>query len=299
MSKKVLISGGSGLVGKALVKELRKLNYQILNLVRRTPVSADEFFWNPAESEIDKQAIETADAIVHLAGENIADGPWSKEKKKKILESRVKGTESIANAIKNSTKPPKVWISASAIGIYGAVTHGILDENSASGEGFLADVCRKWEAATNLNESSSTRVVNLRIGIVLSKKGGALKKMLLPFQLGLGGQVGNGQQYMSWISLKDLISSIIFCLENEKISGAVNAVAPLAVTNRQFTKALGETLGRPTIFPLPAFLLKLVFGEMANETILSSINCKPKVLLENDFPFEHKEISQSLRWALE
>ena len=298
MSKKILISGSSGLVGTALITELNKRNYEIYTLVRKEPKSSSEFYWSPSKNEIDEKAIELADAIIHLAGENVAEGRWSEQKKERILNSRINGTKLIAKAISKASKPPTTWISASAIGIYGAQADGILDEKSKTGEGFLARVCKQWEAATLIAERSGTRVVHLRIGIVLSKKGGALKKMLLPFQLGLGGVVGSGDQYMSWISLKDLVSSIIFCLDTENISGAVNAVAPLAVSNRQFTKALGTALSRPTIFPIPAFALKLIFGEMAEETILSSINCKPSVLMENLFTFEHKEISQALNAIL-
>ena len=293
MSKKILISGSSGLVGTALISELKKRGSKIYTLVRREPKNSSEFHWNPANNEIDKKAIEAVDTIVHLAGENVAEGRWTPQKKERILNSRVKGTKLIADAISKASNPPKTWISASAIGIYGSQVEGIVDEKSKTGSGFLAEVCKQWEAATLIAEQSGTQVIHLRIGIVLSKKGGALKKMLLPFRLGLGGVIGSGEQYMSWISLKDLVSSIVFCLDNN-LSGPLNAVAPLAVSNRQFTKALGAALGRPTIFPIPAFILKLIFGEMAEETILSSLNCKPSVLMENSFSFEHKEISQAL-----
>ncbi|NNJ70538.1 MAG: TIGR01777 family protein [Kiritimatiellales bacterium] len=280
---KVIISGSHGLVGSALKAHLEADGCSVEALSRD--------FTKPIN-------FEGVDAVVHLAGESIATGRWNTSKKKRIEESRVVGTRQLAEQLAKSPAKPKVFISASAIGYYGDRDDEILSEESAAGTGFLSSVCEKWEESTLPAESAGIRTVKIRTGIVLSKKGGALAKMLPPFKMGGGGKLGNGRQYMSWISLYDMVGIIRFLIENENIHGPVNLVAPNAVTNLEFTKVLGTVLHRPVIMPLPAFAARLIFGEMADALLLSSTRVIPQKLLDNGYQFKHADLQPALEDSL-
>lgn len=300
---KVIVTGSTGLVGRALVRSLLADGHEVTRLVRggaqgfRAPGTA-AVHWDPARGEIDAQALEGHDAAVHLAGENIGEGRWDDEKKRRIIESRVKGTTLLAGALAGLSAKPEVLVSASATGFYGDRGAEILREESASGGNFVSEVCREWEKATLQASQGGIRVVHLRIGVVLDSEGGALPKMLTPFKLGLGGKVGSGSQYMSWITLEDLIAVMRRAIEDESLRGPVNAVAPGTVTNAEFTKALGHALGRPTIFAVPAFAARLAFGETADELLLASTRVEPARLKEAGFEFKHPEIEGALRSVL-
>jgi len=294
---KTLVTGSTGLVGRALCARLRERGDEVLRLVRRTPSAADEVQWDPMEGTCDAAAFDV-DAIVHLAGENIASRRWSKGQMLKIRESRVAGTRLISEGAVRITRRPKVLVSASAIGFYGDRGEERLDEGSARGGGFLADVCADWELATDQARRSGLRVVHPRIGMVLASGGGALEKMLLPFRLGLGGRIGSGKQWMSWVQLDDLVRILCHMIDDEEMSGPVNAVAPGAVTNAEFTRALGRVLRRPTLFPLPAFMARLVMGKMADELLLSSARVAPAALESAGFKFLHPEIQGGLEASI-
>ena len=254
--------------------------------------------WDPAAGQIDAAALEGVDAAVHLAGENIASGRWTSSKKRRILESRVQGTRTLCDGLARLTCPPKALICASAIGYYGSRGDEVLTEESGPGTGFLADVCRAWEAAAEPAEKRGIRVVRLRIGVILSPAGGALAKMLLPFKLGAGGKIGDGKQYMSWIALDDLVVAIHHALVTESLSGPVNGVSPYPVANADFTRTLGRVLARPTLFPMPAFAARLAFGEMAKETLLASTRVDPARLRASGYKFRHPELEGALRHLL-
>ena len=293
---RILVTGSSGFIGSALVSSLTAAGHTVTRLVRREPKDG-EVLWNPATSSIDAAALEGHDAAVHLAGENIA-GRWTPAKKARIKESRVKGTRLLAETLARLTKAPKVLVSASAIGYYGDRGDAVLREESSSGSGFLAEVAREWEAATQPAALKGMRVVNLRIGVVLSPQGGALAQMLLPFKLGLGGKMGTGRQYMSWIALDELVNIIQHALAAETLKGAVNAVSPKPVTNLEFTKTLGRVLGRPTIFPMPAFAARAAFGEMADELLLGSTRVEPGRLVASGYQFRYPDLEGALRHLL-
>lgn len=280
---KVLISGSSGLVGSDIAADLEKDGHTVVRLPRTY------------EKKIDFSG---TDAVIHLAGENIAAGRWTKEKKRRIEESRVKGTTQLAKQIADSKSPPNVFISASAIGYYGDRGDDNLDESSDVGSGFLPEVCKKWEDATQPAEESGVRTIRLRTGIILNSKGGALSKMLTPFKLGGGGILGNGEQFMSWISLDDEVSAIRYLIENPSVSGSVNLVSPNPVTNTEFTKTLGKVLKRPTILPMPKFAAHLLFGEMADALLLASTKVYPHKLLQSGFEFKYPTLEPSLRSIL-
>src|SRR6267142_2195671 len=275
---KILISGSHGLVGAALIKSLEPEGHEIFRLVRHAPNSRSEIEWSPDRYSIALARLEGFDAVVHLAGESIAEGRWTDEKKKRIRESRVKGTKLLGDALANLSNPPRTLVSASAIGYYGNRGNEVLTEGSAPGDGFLPEVCVEWEKATALATEKGIRVVNTRFGVILAVNGGALAKMLPPFRLGLGGKIGSGKQWMSWIAIDDVVNGIQFCLEHESLRGPVNFVAPNPVTNAQFTKTLGKVLARPTILPVPAFAVRLLFGEMADALLLSSQRVEPTKL---------------------
>lgn len=300
---KVIVTGSTGLVGRALVRSLLSDGHEVTRLVRggaqgfRAPGTA-AVHWDPERGEIDAKELEGHDAAVHLAGESIADGRWDEEKKRRILESRVKGTHLLAEALAGLSAKPKVLVSASAIGFYGDRGAEVVREESASGSDFLSEVCREWEKATLAASQAGLRVVHLRIGVVLSGEGGALQKMIAPFKLGMGGKIGGGGQYMSWITLDDLVGVIRRAVEDEKLRGPVNAVAPRPVTNEEFTKALGRVLGRPTFLAMPAFAARLAFGEMADALLLSGARVEPARLNEAGFEFKHSEIEGALRSVL-
>jgi len=296
---KILVTGSTGLVGRTLVPFLTGRGDSVIRLVRSTSKSEGaKVHWNPATGSIDTARLEGLDAVVHLAGERIATGRWTAEKKVRIRESRVRGTRLLCESLARLGQPPQVLVSASAIGYYGDRGDEILREESASGSGFLAQVCREWEAATESAIQKGIRVVHLRIGVVLSPLGGALAKMLLPFRMGLGGIIGSGRQFMSWIALEDLVGSIAYALTTDAIRGPVNAVAPHPVMNREFTKTLGRVLGRPTLFPMPAFAARLAFGEMADELLLSSGRVEPARLSTTGYVFRYPTLEGALRHLL-
>ena len=297
---KVLVSGASGLVGSALIPFLTTGGQSVTRLVRKDGARAGdgEVAWSPADGTIDRAGLEGFDAVVHLAGENIASGRWTPERKRRIRDSRVNGTRVLCEALAQCAQPPQVFVGASAIGYYGDRGDETLTEESQVGEGFLAEVCRDWEAATAGLTDMGVRTALLRIGIVLSPAGGALKKMLLPFQLGLGGVIGAGSQYMSCIALDDVVGVIQHAITNNEVSGPINAVCPEAVTNREYTRALGTVLGRPTLFPVPAFAARLAFGEMADTLLLASTRVEPRVLLRTGYEFRYPTLEGALRHVL-
>jgi len=295
---KITATGASGLVGTALLPFLRMQGHDANRLIRvKDSRSCCDFYWNPEELEVDASAFEGVDAVVHLSGENIA-GRWSTSKRRKIRDSRIRSTAFLSEAIAGLGQPPKVLICASAVGYYGDGGSEWLAEDSEAGTGFLAEVCQEWEAATSTASSAGIRVVNLRIGMVLSAKGGALARMLLPFKMGLGGIIGSGEQYWSWISIEDLCAAIHHVIVTETLSGPVNAVAPNPVTNREFTKALGAVLSRPTALPMPAFAVRLAFGEMADALLLASSRVKPAKLLQTGCTFQHANVEDALHHLL-
>jgi len=295
---RILISGSHGLVGTALIESLNGDGHEIFRLVRHAPRSQAEIEWSPERYSIALARLEGFDAAVHLAGESIAEGRWTEEKKKRIRESRVKGTRLLGDALANLSKPPGTLISASAIGYYGNRGDETLTETSDSGKDFLAEVCVEWENATALAAEKGIRVVNTRFGIILDEKGGALAKMLPPFRMGIGGKIGSGKQWMSWIVLDDVVGGIKFALANDSLTGSVNFVAPNPVTNAEFTKTLGKVLSRPTIFPIPAFGVRLMFGEMADALLLSSQRVDPLKLKLSAFSFQYNELESALRHVL-
>ena len=286
---KIAMTGSSGLVGSALMPILIAAGHDVVPLKRPRD-------WNPDQGTINVSAFSGVEAMIHLAGENIASGRWTAARKQSFLDSRLKGTRLIAETISRMEKPPQVLVSASAIGYYGDRGNEVLIENSAPGTGFLAELCSQWEAATDPATRKGIRVVHLRIGLVLSPSGGALGKMLLPFKLGLGGRIGSGRQFWSWISLDDLCGAIAHCTQAAELHGPVNIVSPTPVTNSEFTKALGRALGRPTIFPVPAFVLRAALGEMADALVLASARVEPKKLMASRFVFRHTELEATLRY---
>ena len=296
---KVLLSGSSGLVGSALIPVLTDGGHQALRLVRSEPRDGvSEVRWDPDAGDIDATGLRGVEAAVHLAGESIAAGRWTASKKARILESRIKGTRLLAEALAGLEQRPRVLVSASAVGYYGDRGEETLREDSASGSAFLSEVCRQWEDATEPAAAAGIRVVNLRFGVMLSAIGGALPRLLTPFRLGVGGRLGSGKQYMAWIALDDVIEVILHVLTTEALRGPVNAVAPQSVTNGEFTKTLGRVLGRPTIFPMPAFAARLAFGQMADELLLCSQRVEPAKLLASGYQFRFPDLEGALRHLL-
>ena len=296
---KILVTGSTGLVGSALTPQLAREGHTVIRLVRsKKRLAKDEVGWDPAAGTIDAAGLEGCDGVVHLAGESIASGRWTSEKKAKIRDSRVNGTRLLAETLSRLAKPPKVLVSVSAIGYYGDRGPETLVEDSGPGTGFLAEVCRAWEAAAEPAARSGIRVVHPRLGVVLSPDGGALKLMLVPFKMGIGGKIGSGEQYMSWITLDELVGVIQHVLNADTLAGAVNAVAPRPVTNLEFTKSLGRVLSRPTMMPLPAFAATLALGEMAEELLLASARVEPARLLASGYKFRHPELEEALRHLL-
>ena len=272
---------------------LTAAGHQVAPLVR-DKVKAG-VYWDPQAGVIDQPALEGFDAVVNLAGENIAAHRWTAAQKSRIRESRIRGTKLLSEAISRIERRPAVFLSASAIGYYGDRGNEVLREDSAPGTDFLADVCRQWEAATEIASRKGIRTVHARTGIVLSSRGGALAKMMLPFKMGVGGQIGSGKQYMSWITIDDLARAFVHCLEASNLHGPVNMVSPSPVTNAEFTKILGRVLTRPTVFPLPAFAARIALGEMADALLLSSARVEPTKLLSTRFGFLHRNLEEGLR----
>jgi uncharacterized protein (TIGR01777 family) len=293
---KVLVTGASGLIGGALCAALASDGHQVVRLVRRPPQGTAEAQWDPLA--VNPAPFEGGDAVVHLAGENIAGGRWSAARKSRIVNSRVQGTETLATSLARTNQRPKVLVSASAIGYYGSRGDEVLTEASAAGAGFLAETCRQWEAATQPAVAAGIRVVLVRTGLVLSPRGGALAKMLTPFRLGVGGRVGTGRQWWSWISLEDEVDLMLHALTNASLRGPVNAAAPNPVTNAEFTRILGRVLRRPTLFPVPAFAVRLMFGEMGEELLLASQRVQPAAALASGFRFAYADLEGALRSLL-
>ena len=294
---KILVAGASGLVGSALIPALESDGGEINRLVRSSP-KGNEIEWHPNHGQIDTTRLEGFDAIINLAGENIAEGRWTDEKKRKIHDSRVNGTHLLAEAIAKLTQRPRAFLCASATGFYGDRDDEMLDETSDSGDGFLADVCREWERATAPAAKAGVRVVNLRFGPILAREGGMLGKMLTPFKMGMGGKVGSGKQYISWVAIDDVVGAIKLALADESIHGPLNVISPNRVTNEEFTKTLGGVLSRPTVMTIPAFAARLAFGEMADEMLMVSQRVTPKKLNDAGYQFKYPELESALRHYL-
>ncbi len=296
---KILLVGSSGLVGSALRPFLLSGGHRVIQLVRHeSQLSDDSCLWNPDEGTVNPSDLEGFDAVINLAGENIAKR-WSEKVKQRILESRVKSTRLLADTLAHLENPPKVWINASAVGFYGDRGDDLVNEESSLGKGFLAGVCEKWEAATDAAQKAGIRVVHARFGIVITPKGGVLGRVLPIFKMGLGGMIGNGGQYMSWVSIDDLVGILAHLLTTDSLQGAVNVTTPYPISNYDFTKTLGKVLGRPTVLPLPAIAAKLVFGsEMAEEMLLSSTRVQPKKLIDSGYVFRYPKLENALRHLL-
>jgi uncharacterized protein (TIGR01777 family) len=295
-STRVLVTGASGLIGSALVPSLKAGGCQVTRVVRGSAGGDDQISWDPSKP-LASESISGFDVVVHLAGESVV-GRWSPEKKAKILDSRVIGTRNLAQALAKSTQRPRVLITASAVGYYGDRGDEVLREESSTGGGFLAEVCREWEAANQPAADAGIRTVQLRMGVVLSPEGGALQKMLPAFRMGVGGKVGSGRQWMSWIHIQDLIGAVRQILKTDLMRGPVNLVAPEAVTNAEFTKTLGSVLSRPTVLPLPASAAKFAFGQMAQEVLLASQRVEPARLLASGYSFQYSDLRKALEAAV-
>ncbi|MCE5271320.1 TIGR01777 family oxidoreductase [bacterium] len=290
----IVVSGGSGLIGSALVPYLRAAGHRVRSLVRREPDSGDEFRWQPESGRLDPAALEGAQAVVHLAGESIAGGRWNERRKRGILESRVRGTELIARNLARLDNPPRVLVCASAVGFYGDRGEEVLDEDSPGGTGFLAGVCAAWEAACAPAAEAGVRVVFLRLGMVLSQSGGALRAMLPAFRLGLGGPLGRGEQYFGWIAIDDLLRVIRHVVAHNELSGPLIAAAPEATTSAQFSRALAGVLQRPAFLAAPAPLLRAALGEMGSALLLSSQRVCPSRLLQSGFRYRYPDLGRAL-----
>jgi len=295
-SARVLLTGSSGFLGSALLPSLKARGFEVTRLVRGVAAKEDEIRWNPAWPP-SSEAISGFDAVIHLAGETVV-GRWTASKKTKIRDSRVTGTRNLVHALLEAKDRPRVLISGSATGYYGDRGDELLNELSTSGSGFLADVCREWEAAAQPAVNAGIRTALVRTGVVLSRDGGALKKMLLPFQMGIGGNIGSGRQWMSWIHLQDWIGAIHHILKNDLVQGPVNLVGPKPVTNAEFTKTLASVLSRPAIFPVPAFVAKLAFGQMGEEVLLGSQRVEPARLVTSGYPFQYSDLRKALEAVL-
>src|SRR5580700_5318175 len=296
MNSRILVSGVSGPIGAALLPSLLTNGCSIVRLVRGPSKADDQISWDPAVP-LAPQTVSGFDAVIHLAGESII-GRWTDAKKAKIRDTRIVGTFNLASALAQAEDRPKVFVCGSAIGYYGNRGDEVLREQSAPGTGFLAEVCQDWEEATTPAVQADIRTAHLRTGIVLSPKGGALGAMLMPFKLGLGGRTGNGQQWMSWIDVQDMVGAIHHILKNDLIQGPVNMVAPKPVRNAEFAKTLAVVLSRPAIFPVPAFAAKAVFGEMGEELLLAGQKVEPGKLISSGYPFRYRELKASLERLL-
>ncbi|MEM6793755.1 MAG: TIGR01777 family oxidoreductase [Acidobacteriota bacterium] len=292
------ISGASGLVGRRTTQLLQESGWRVSPMVRRSSRAPGAIPWDPARGTLDAADLEGLAGVIHLAGENVAER-WSAAKKKRILDSRVLGTRLIAERMAALDEPPPVLVCASAIGVYGDRGDAWMSEESSGGEGFLADVTRRWEEAAQAARDAGIRVVHARIGVVLSARGGALVKMLPPFKMGVGGRLGSGRQWFSWIHLDDVAAILQLALENPDLEGPINVVAPTPVRNSELTAALGRALRRPTLFPVPKAALKIGFGEMAEETLLASTRVQPRVLEERGYEFRYADLDEALRQELD
>ncbi|MGH7901146.1 MAG: TIGR01777 family oxidoreductase [Thermodesulfobacteriota bacterium] len=296
---KILVSGSSGLIGSALTPYFINKGHNVSKLIRKKLGKKDnEIYWEPQRNEVEASKLEGFDVVVHLSGENVF-GLWTSKKKQEIKDSRVKSTTLLCDTLSKLERKPRLLACASAIGFYGDRGDEVLTEVSKAGTGFLAEVTKKWESATEVATTKGIRVVNLRIGAVISSEGGALQRMLLPFQLGLGGRVGSGKQYISWISIDDVCGSIHHAVVTDTINGPLNIVSPNPVTNLEFVKTLGRVLNRPTFFPIPSFILKSLFFELAKEVLLTSTRVKPSKLLTSGYKFQYPVLEGTLRHILD
>lgn len=294
MTLRIALSGSSGLIGTTLVESLTRAGHSLIRIVR-TPGSTPQIVWDPMNRRIHPEHFEGLDVVIHLAGANIAAGRWTAQRKAVIRESRIRSTALLADTLAALKRPPSVLLSASAIGYYGNCDPDeTVTEESTPGSGFLPNLCRDWEGAAEPAKAAGIRVAHLRFGIVLSPRGGALAKMLLPFRLGLGGKIGNGRQIMSWIALGDIAGIVQHVIANRAISGPVNVVSPNPVSNAAFTATLGRVLKRPTVAPLPAFAARLLFGEMADELLLGGVRVMPAKLATTNYVFEYPELEGAL-----
>jgi len=292
MPPKILVSGSSGLIGAALLPALRTSGYEIARLARGTTSSNERIAWDPARP-LAPESVSGFDAVIHLAGESIV-GRWTEAKKRRVRESRVQGTRNLAEALAAAPLRPRLLISASAIGYYGDRGDETLGEHSPSGNGFLPEVCREWEAAAEPAAKAGIRTVQMRFGLVLSPSGGALQKMLPPFRMGIGGNMGNGRQWWSWVDIDDLVGAIQHVIKTDTLRGPVNVVAPSPARNAEFTKTLASVLSRPAIFPMPAFAARLVFGQMGDELLLASQRVEPAKLMASGYVFQKPDLRSAL-----
>jgi uncharacterized protein (TIGR01777 family) len=296
MPGKILVSGSSGLIGAALLPALQSSGYEITRLVRGAASGKGRIGWNPARP-LAPESVSGFDAVVHLAGESIV-GRWTEAKKRRIRESRVQGTRNLAEALAAAPLRPPLLVSASAIGYYGDRADETLREDSSSGDGFLPEVCREWEVAAEPAAKAGIRTVQMRFGLVLSASGGALQKMLLPFRMGVGGNMGTGRQWWSWVDIDDLVGAVQHVIKTDALQGPVNVVAPTPVRNAEFTKALASVLSRPAIFPMPAFAARLVFGQMGDELLLASQRVEPVKLTASGYVFQKPDLRAALKAIL-
>lgn len=295
-SRRILVSGVSGPIGAALLPSLNARGYKVTRLVRGSPSGEEQVAWDPVQP-LPPRSVSSFEAVIHLAGETVV-GRWTEAKKNRILNSRVLGTRHLAEALAQAPQRPRVLISASAIGYYGDRGDEILDETTPSGKGFLPEVCRQWEAATQPATQAGIRTAQMRIGVVLSREGGALRKMLLPFRMGVGGNMGTGRQWWSWIHVQDLVGAVHHILKSDLLQGPVNVVGPKPVTNAEFTKTLASVLSRPAIFPMPAFAARLVFGQMGEEVLLASQRVEATKLIASGYPFHYADLRKALEEIL-
>jgi uncharacterized protein (TIGR01777 family) len=293
----IVVSGASGLIGSALVPELERLGHRVVRLVRREPHGPNEVRWIPSAHLFDERQLASVDIVVNLVGETIAQR-WTTASRRRIRDSRIAGTDALVTAIGKTPKRGMTLINASAIGYYGDRGDDPLDEKDPAGRGFLAEICRQWESAAKVATRYGARVVTMRTGLVLSPRGGALAAMLTPFRLGVGGRLGNGRQWMSWIAIDDLVRGIAWLIEHPEIAGPVNMTAPNPVTNSDFTRALGKAIHRPAVLAVPRIALQAVYGEMAEETLLASQRAVPRVLLASGFTFNSPTIDEALAKTL-
>jgi uncharacterized protein (TIGR01777 family) len=298
-SARVLVSGSSGSIGAALLPSLQADGFAVMRLVRTSKAAPrkDQIVWDPSRP-LSPDVVSSFDAVIHLAGETIV-GRWTDAKRRRILDSRTQGTGHLAEAAAKAAQRPRVFISASAVGYYGNGGDRTLREDSPSGEGFTAEVCRQWEAATQPAAEAGIRTAQMRFGVVMSAEGGALPKMLPPFRMGLGGRLGNGRQWWSWVSVQDVVGAIQHVLKNDALQGPVNTVAPNPGTNAEFTRTLAAVIKRPAIFPMPAFAVGLIFGEMGKELFLFSQRVEPAKLIASGYRFQHPDLRKALEEILE
>jgi uncharacterized protein (TIGR01777 family) len=295
-ASRILVSGASGPIGAALLPSLRTCGFQVVRLMRGATAGTDQIRWDP-ERPLAPGAVSGFDSVIHLAGESVV-GRWTNSKKARIRDSRLLGTRNLAQALAAAKDRPRVFVSASAVGYYGDRGDEVLREESSSGTGFLAEVCRGWEAASQLATEAGIRTVQIRIGVVLSPDGGALQKMLPAFRMGVGGNLGSGRQWMSWIHVQDLVGAMHHILKSDLLQGPVNLVAMQPTTNGEFSRTLASALSRPAVFPVPAFIAKLAFGQMAEEVLLASQRVEPAKLIASGYPFQYSDLRKALRAVL-